>query len=450
MDNKPKSTNREQDKTSVENAQKWIRGLSSLFAPHPSVQDIGERRRAQLLNTITLILAAAFIFALLARPGSVGTFILLLSLSLVSFVLGKTKYYKIGAGLFTFGFLSSAFIPLFMGTAGGFETAVNTTVPIALIVGSVLMGQREFLGIIIYAALATFLAPYYSKVATSDVTRTGGIVIVTGVILYGINIFRANVERARLQEVQDVNRELAEIQIGLEKRVADRTKDLETVAEVGTATATILETDRLLQEVVNLTKERFSLYHSHIYLLDQPGKNLVLASGAGEPGRLMKAKGFSIPLNREKSLVARAAREQRGVIVNDVTQAPDFLPNPLLPETRSELAVPMLISGKLIGVFDIQSDQIDRFTDSDINIQTTLAAQVATSVQNARLFEQSKTQADMESLINTIGQKIQRAATVDDTLQTAIREIGLALGSSRVFANIQTARRYDDDEAKQN
>ena len=75
---------------------------------------------------------------------------------------------------------------------------------------------------------------------------------------------------------------------------------------------------------------------------------------------------------------------------------------------------------------------------------------MATSVQNARLFEQSKTQADMESLINTIGQKIQRAATVDDTLQTAIREIGLALGSSRVFANIQTARRYDDDEAKHN
>jgi putative methionine-R-sulfoxide reductase with GAF domain/HAMP domain-containing protein len=236
----------------------------------------------------------------------------------------------------------------------------------------------------------------------------------------------------------------------LEVRVAARTKDLATVAEVGTATATILETDKLLQAVVTLTKERFDLYHSHIYLLDSAGENLVLASGAGEPGRLMKAKGFSIPLNREQSLVARAAREQKGVIVNDVTQTPDFMPNPLLPETRSELAVPMLISGKLIGVFDIQSDQIDRFTDSDINIQTTLAAQVAASVQNARLFEQSKTQADMESLINTIGQKIQRTATVDDTLQTAIREIGLALGASRVFANIQAARQYDSDEAKQN
>lgn len=224
----------------------------------------------------------------------------------------------------------------------------------------------------------------------------------------------------------------------LEQRVADRTRDLATVAEVGTATATILETDRLLQAVVDLTKERFNLYHSHIYLLDQAGENLVLASGAGEPGRQMKAQGLSIPLNREQSLVARAARERKGVIVNDVTRAPDFLPNPLLPDTRSELAVPMIVGGNVIGVFDVQSDQVDRFTDSDINIQTTLAAQVAVSIQNVRSFEQSKAQADLEALVNIIGQKIQRSTTVEDTLQTAIRELGRALGSQNTRAILKS------------
>jgi signal transduction protein with GAF and PtsI domain len=138
--------------------------------------------------------------------------------------------------------------------------------------------------------------------------------------------------------------------------------------------------------------------------------------------------------------VARAARERKGVTVNDVTQEPDFLPNPLLPNTRSELAVPMIAGSNLIGVFDIQSDEVGRFTNSDIDIQTTLAAQVSTSIQNVRSFEQSKAQADLESLVNTIGQKIQRAATVEDTLQTAIRELGSALGASRVSANIQAAR----------
>jgi len=225
--------------------------------------------------------------------------------------------------------------------------------------------------------------------------------------------------------------------VNLEERVAARTKDLATAAEVGTATSTILETNRLLQTVVDLTKERFNLYHSHIYLLDETGENLVLAAGAGEPGRIMAAEKRSIPINREQSLVARAAREQKGVTVNDVMQAPDFLPNPLLPDTRSELAVPMLVGNTLVGVFDIQSEVVGRFTEVDINIQTILAAQLASSVQNARSFERSKSQSELETLVNAISQKIQRAATVEDTLQTAVRELGLALGAPRVKASLE-------------
>jgi len=151
------------------------------------------------------------------------------------------------------------------------------------------------------------------------------------------------------------------------------------------------------------------------------------------------AKGLSIPASREQSLVARAARERKGVTVNDVTKASDFLPNPLLPDTRSELAVPMIVGGKVIGVFDIQSDAVGRFTESDINIQITLAAQVSTSIQNVRSFERTKSQAELESLVNAIGQKIQRTTSMEDTLQTAIRELGLALGAS--IAKIQLSAR---------
>jgi putative methionine-R-sulfoxide reductase with GAF domain len=226
----------------------------------------------------------------------------------------------------------------------------------------------------------------------------------------------------------------------LEQRVSARTKDLETVAEISAATGTILEVQKLLQAVVDISKERFGLYHAHIYLLDDSGENLMLTAGAGEPGRVMVAEKRSIPLDREQSLVARAARERKGVTVNDVTQAPDFLPNPLLPDTRSELAVPMIVGGKVIGVFDIQSEQVGRFTESDINIQNTLAAQMATSIQNVRSFEQSRKQADLETMVNTIGQKIQRTTSIEETLQTAIRELGSALGSSRVKANISAQK----------
>lgn len=177
----------------------------------------------------------------------------------------------------------------------------------------------------------------------------------------------------------------------LEQRVQDRTKALSSVAEVSTAASTILETDKLLQKVVDLSKERFDFYHAHIYLLNEAGDTLVLASGAGEPGRQMVAEGRSISLDREQSLVARAARERKGVTVNDVATEPDFLPNPLLPDTHSELAVPMIVGEQVIGVFDVQSEVAGRFTDADIAVQTTLASQVASAVQNARLYTQAET-----------------------------------------------------------
>ncbi len=199
-------------------------------------------------------------------------------------------------------------------------------------------------------------------------------------------VFNNNQRRLAQQRLAQSNEELKTLQVSLEQRVEDRTKALTSVAEVGTAASTILETDKLLQQVVDLAKERFGFYHAHIYLLDATGTSLVLSSGAGDIGKQMVAKGHAIPLNRERSLVARAAREKKGVTVNDVTVEPDFLPNPLLPDTHSELAVPMLVGDEVIGVFDVQSETIGRFTDADIAVQTTLASQVASAVQNSRSY----------------------------------------------------------------
>lgn len=214
-------------------------------------------------------------------------------------------------------------------------------------------------------------------------------VIAGFVLLLFVTIFLAinnNQRRLAQRELARANRELQDFQATLEKRVEDRTRALTTVSEISTAASTTLNIDTLLQEVVDLSKERFGLYHSHIYLLDEAGENLVLASGAGEVGQQMVAKSHAIPLQREHSLVARAARERKGVTVNDVTQEPDFLPNPLLPDTHSELAVPMMVGDKVIGVFDVQSEQVGRFTEADIAVQTTLAAQIATAIQNARSY----------------------------------------------------------------
>lgn len=197
-------------------------------------------------------------------------------------------------------------------------------------------------------------------------------------------------EQGRVVKIIGANQDITERK-QIDEALAKRATQLQTVAQVSTATSTILEADKLLQEVVDLTKKSFNLYHAHIYLLNEAEDTLILAVGAGEVGRQMVEQGWSIPLNREQSLVASAARSRRGVVVNDVRQVPDFLPNPLLLETRSEMAVPLVVGDTLLGVLDVQSDVVNHFTEDDIQIQTTLATQIAIAVQNARSFEQTRT-----------------------------------------------------------
>ncbi|MCE9645938.1 MAG: GAF domain-containing protein [Chloroflexi bacterium] len=168
--------------------------------------------------------------------------------------------------------------------------------------------------------------------------------------------------------------------------IAQRANQLETVATVSSTAATLLDPDKLLQAVVDLTKERFHVYHTHIYLTDDAWSTLLLAAGAGEIGRQMVETGHSIEMDAERSLVARASRERKSIIVNDVRAEAGFLSNPMLPETRSEMAVPMIVGDKVIGVFDVQADTLNHFTDEDANIYTTLASQVAVALQNARLY----------------------------------------------------------------
>ncbi len=178
-----------------------------------------------------------------------------------------------------------------------------------------------------------------------------------------------------------------------------RARELETVAVVSTKASTVLDPDELLQSVVDLTKERFNLYHAHIYLADESWNTLLLASGAGDIGRQMVVTGHAIQMDFVRSIVARAARERTAIIVNDITTDEGFLTNPLLPDTRAEMAIPIIVGEKVLGVFDVQSEKIGHFSQEDANIYNTLATQVGIALQNARLYkEQSATVAQLREL----------------------------------------------------
>ncbi len=206
-----------------------------------------------------------------------------------------------------------------------------------------------------------------------------------------------------------------------EEALAKRAVELETAVQVSTAATTILNLDRLLQSVVNLTRSSFNLYHVHIYLLNETGDALELVAGSDEIGQRMKADGWRICLETADSLVAQVARTHQGIILNNVAEAPHFLPNPLLPDTRAELAVPMIIGQKLLGVLDVQSRTINRFTAEDVHIQTILAAQIAVAIRNAHLFEETSIARHKAEQANQY--KSQFLTTMSHELRTPLNAI---------------------------
>jgi GAF domain-containing protein/HAMP domain-containing protein len=214
----------------------------------------------------------------------------------------------------------------------------------------------------------------------------------------------------------------------LEQRVSDRTRALATATEVSRRLSTILDEKQLVTEVVEQVQKAYNYYHGQIYLLDASGQTLVLAGATGEGGKALLDKKHSLSI--ERGLVGRSARTKAAVLVPDTSKDPEWLPNPLLPDTKAEIAIPILLGETLVGVLDMQDDVTGDIYPEDIEYLTAISNQTAIALQNARSLAQAQKKAEREELITSIGQKIQQEATVESALKVAIREVGRALGTS--------------------
>lgn len=222
----------------------------------------------------------------------------------------------------------------------------------------------------------------------------------------------------------------------LEQRVEERTRAVELSAEVSRRLATILDPDELVREVVEQLQGAFNYYHVHIYLYDENGENLVMAGGTGEAGRAMLARGHKIP--RGRGLVGRAASSNLPVLVEDTAQDPNWLPNPLLPQTKSEVAVPIAVGEQVLGVLDVQQNRVGGLGQHDVELIQAIANQVAVATQNARAFSSVQRQAEREAVIAAVNQRIQRSTTIEEALQVAVSELGQALSAKSARVELRT------------
>jgi DNA-binding LacI/PurR family transcriptional regulator/GAF domain-containing protein len=183
----------------------------------------------------------------------------------------------------------------------------------------------------------------------------------------------------------------------LVQQVERRALQLQTAAEVSRATSSILNLDELLPQAVELICDRFNLYYVGLFLVDETGQWAILHAGTGEAGQKMLKAGHKLEVGGS-SMVGWCMANSQARIALDVGEEAVRFDNPLLPETHSEMALPLVSRGMAIGALTIQSQREAAFSQEDISALQTMASQVANAIENVRLFEQSRVAlAEMEA-----------------------------------------------------
>jgi nitrate/nitrite-specific signal transduction histidine kinase len=227
----------------------------------------------------------------------------------------------------------------------------------------------------------------------------------------------------------------------LEERVKERTValrrralQLETSAQVSRdLTASLLDVDELLTRVVALIRDAFDYYQVHIYLMDPQGEQLALRASSSRPGPALQSLSIAT-----HSLNSEAVQSGQAVLVNNVAEHPRFLADESLPETRSELVVPLSVSGRVIGTLDVQSTRVDAFAQDDVLVIQSLGDQIAVAIENARLVGRSRELAVME-------ERNRMARELHDSMTQLLYSLVLFVGAGRkaVQANrLERAERH--------
>ncbi|GAB4529410.1 MAG: hypothetical protein OHK0046_49260 [Anaerolineae bacterium] len=205
-----------------------------------------------------------------------------------------------------------------------------------------------------------------------------------------------------------ISQQVSLLEAQLQAQIFRYTRDFEVAGRIGREMVTVQDVDQLLNQAINLICDEYGFFHAQVFVADEVRQNLLLLYSRGRSGEMMLESGLQLSVN-SYSLIAAVARSRQAIIINDVYEEDTipFLPNPLLPETRSEMALPLLIEGQILGVLDIHSMEPDAFRSDEVPTFQLIADQLAVALYSARLVSQSEERVHQ---INRLNRRLTRMA----------------------------------------
>lgn len=241
----------------------------------------------------------------------------------------------------------------------------------------------------------------------------------------------------------DASSQLEKLYSHLEALVEERTDELqrrvlqlETSLAVGHRITSFLDLDTLLTQVVELIKERYRYYFVGVFLLDERKEYIVARAGTGEAGLLLRQQRFRLKVG-EEGIVGWVAAHRRPLRVDDVSEDDFYQSVDIIPNTRSELALPLTMGRRLLGVLDIQSDQTGAFRLDDVPVLQSLADQVAIAIQNASLYQGEKSRRQLTEALYEAGRAISGTLEVPEVLDLILKYLAEIVPYDRAAVMLQ-------------
>ncbi|MGA9350436.1 MAG: PAS domain S-box protein [Anaerolineae bacterium] len=216
-----------------------------------------------------------------------------------------------------------------------------------------------------------------------------------------------------------------------------RALQLQTVEEVGRRVSAILDLDELLPYVAKTVQQSFGYYHVDIFLVE-PATGYAVFKASSDPAaekiKVWKEQDLRFKVG-EEGMIGWVAHTGEPLLANDVSQEPHYFPDESLPETKSELVVPLKVGERVVGVLDVNSDELNAFDEHDVFILQTLAGQITIAIENARLYEETQRQSERLAQTLTLSEVLHGGLELEQVLEQ-IAQGAVRLGFHRAVINV--------------